>query len=152
MVSCLSVHVARRSDRREILGGWAPGAPDAEDQRRLKPVGAAPPIVLVGIRCWQCFMPELPLPSRGMGVARAELDVFLILYNLSSLMVFAMLGWEGRLVPKWMRWAEPIGRDNLFSFLTSLAYRDVMCRPGSIVAMSGCGGVVVVACLMGALR
>jgi hypothetical protein len=51
-----------------------------------------------------------------------------------------------------VRWAGAIGRDTFFSFLTSLASRDVMCRPVSSVVMSGCGGVVVVACLMGALR
>jgi hypothetical protein len=44
-----------------------------------------------------------------------------------------------------------IGRVKFRSFLSSLAYGDVMCWLGTIVVGSGCGGVVVVARLLGAL-
>ena len=64
---------------RELVMGWAPGAPDAEEHRRFRSLGTPPPVVIVGVRCWRCFLPELPLPSRVMGVARTKLVAFKIL-------------------------------------------------------------------------
>jgi len=85
-----------------------------------------------------------------VGADRAELDAFLILCNSSGLKVFDVQRRENRLVPKCVRLAGTIRRVKILSFLTSLAYGDVMDRPGSIVVRSGCGGVVFVACLLGA--
>ena len=65
--------------------------------------------------------------------------------NLSFLICLAMLGWESRLALRCMRWAWMIGSVKCLSFLTSLAFVDVMSRPGSIVVMRGFGSVVVVA-------
>jgi hypothetical protein len=56
-----SVQVARRSDMREIVKGWAPGAPNAEEHQRFSPLGTPPPVVLVDVRYWRCFLSELPL-------------------------------------------------------------------------------------------
>ena len=93
---------ARRSDKREIVTGCAPGAPDAEERRRFSFLVTPPPVVLVSVRGGRCFPPEPAPPSGGMGVARTEMDAFLILCNSSSLKVFAMQGWESRPVPKWV--------------------------------------------------
>jgi len=53
-----------------------------------------PPVVIGGVRCWRCFLPELPLPSHGMGVARMELVALLVFCNSSCLMCLAMMGLE----------------------------------------------------------
>ncbi len=111
------MYVSRLSDMREIVRGWEPGALDAEEYRRFSTFETRPPVVMVDVRCWRCFLPELPLPSRGMSVARMELVAFLVFCNSSCLMVLAMLRWESRLVLKWVRWEGMIGRVYLLAFL-----------------------------------
>ena len=105
------MHVARRFDKREIVRVWERGALVAEEFRCFRPSGTPPPVVIVGVRCWRCFPPELPPLSRGMGVAGTEVVAFLVFCNSHCLMVFAMLGWERYcLVLGWVRFAWLIGR------------------------------------------
>ena len=44
------MHVARRSVKREIVGGWEPGAHDVEELLRFRPPGTPAPVVGVGDR------------------------------------------------------------------------------------------------------
>ncbi len=76
-VHCLSVHVARRSTKREIARVWEPGALGAEELMRFRPAGAPPPVVGVGVRSLRYILPELPPPSRGMDVARTKMVVWI---------------------------------------------------------------------------
>ena len=77
-VYCSSVQVAKRSDRQEIVRGWAPMAPVAEELRRLRLFWTPPLVVIFGVRCWRRFVPELPLSSRGMGISSVGLVVVMI--------------------------------------------------------------------------
>ena len=72
------MQAARKSDKREIVCGWKPGARVAREHRRSRPFGNPPPVVGVDVRFMCCLLPEQLPTSLGISDARSELIDFLV--------------------------------------------------------------------------